>query len=177
MLNVTCSDSVGILVKHTYPCQTWRNNDLTKLGLHLSDQNSHGFQALQMVSTFSMPIDHSFVPVSFESSRPLALCVSRSIVSDSLWPQGPYSLWSFPGQNTGVGSHSLLQGFFPIQGLKPGLPHYRWILYQLSHHGSPRILKWVAYPFSSGPSWPRNQTRSLALQVDSLPAELPGKPF
>ena len=34
----------------------------------------------------------------------------------------------------------------------------RWILYQLSHQGSPRILEWAAYPFSRGSSWPRNWT-------------------
>ena len=41
-------------------------------------------------------------------------------------------------------------------------------------HGSlqARILEWVAYPFSSGSSWPRNQTGSPALQEDSLPTEL-----
>ena len=39
-----------------------------------------------------------------------------------------------------------------LQGLNPGLPHCRWILYQLSHKGSPRILEWVAYPFTSGSS-------------------------
>ena len=50
--------------------------------------------------------------------------------------------------NTGVGSYSLLPAFFPTQGLKPGLPHCRWILYQLSHQGSPWILEWIAYPFS-----------------------------
>ena len=42
-----------------------------------------------------------------------------------------------PGKNTGVGCHALLQGIFPIQGSNPGLPHCRWILYQLSHQGSP----------------------------------------
>ena len=35
----------------------------------------------------------------------------------------------------------------------------RWILYQLSHKGSPRIMEWVTYPFSSGSSQPRNWTR------------------
>ena len=40
-------------------------------------------------------------------------------------------------KNTGVGTLSLLQGIFPTQGLNPGLPHCRWILYQLSHQGSP----------------------------------------
>ena len=50
---------------------------------------------------------------------------------------------------------SLLQGIFPTQGLNPGLPHCKWILYQLSHKESPRILEWVVYPFSSGSSNPR----------------------
>ena len=58
-------------------------------------------------------------------------------MSDSLQPHGLYSPWDSPGQNTGVGSLSLLQGIFPTQGLNPGLPHCRWILYQLSHQGSP----------------------------------------
>ena len=69
------------------------------------------------------------------------------------------SPWNSPGQNTGVGSLPLLQGIFPIQGSNPGLPHYRQIFYQLSHKGSPRILKWVAYPFCSRSSQPKNQTR------------------
>ena len=79
------------------------------------------------------------------------------------------------GHNTRVGSLSLLQGIFPTQGLNPGLPHCRWIPYQLSHKGSPRILDGVACPFSSRSSWPRNQQGSSALQVDSLPTELSGK--
>ena len=81
---------------------------------------------------------------------------SRSLVSDSLRPHGLHSPWNSPGQNPGVGSLSLLQGIFPIQGSNPGLPHCRWILYQLSHKGNPRVLEWVAYPFSSGSFWPRN---------------------
>ena len=50
-----------------------------------------------------------------------------------------YSPWNSPGQNTGVASLSLLQGIFPMQGSNPGFPLCRWILYQLSHKGSPRI--------------------------------------
>ena len=38
----------------------------------------------------------------------------------------------FPGQNTGVGCHALLQRIFPTQGLNPGLPHCRQVLYHLS---------------------------------------------
>ena len=132
--------------------------------------------------------------------------------------------WDFPGMNTGVGCHFLLQKIFLTQGSNPGLLHRRlipyhlsyrevpkvkvklaktcwtlcnpmnytahgilrarilkwvafpssrgssqgwnsgllhcrWILYQLSHKGSPGILEWVAYPFSSGYSPPRNRTR------------------
>ena len=101
---------------------------------------------------------------------------SRSVVSNSLRPHGLYSPWNSPGQNTGMGSLSLFQGIFPTQGSNPGLPHCRHILYQLSHQGSPRILEWVAYPFSSRSSWPRNWTWSPALQVDSLPTEIAEKP-
>ena len=37
----------------------------------------------------------------------------------------------------GTISHSFLQGFFPTQGLNPGLLHCRQILYHLSYQGSP----------------------------------------
>ena len=71
--------------------------------------------------------------------------------------------------------HSLLQGIFLTQGLNLGFLHCRQILYRLSHQGSPRILEWVAFSFSRGSFWSRN-LGSCALQEDSLPAELPGKP-
>ena len=61
---------------------------------------------------------------------------SCSVVSDSLQPRRLYSPWNSPGQNTGVGSLSLLQGIFPTQGSNPGLPHCRRILYQLSYQGT-----------------------------------------
>ena len=58
---------------------------------------------------------------------------SCSVVSDFLRPHGLYSLRNSLGQNTREGSRSLLQGIFPTWGSNPGLPHCRWILYQLSH--------------------------------------------
>ena len=60
------------------------------------------------------------------------------VVSDFLQLHGLYSPRNSPGSNTGVGSCSLLQVIFPTQELNPGLQHYRRILYQLSHQGSPR---------------------------------------
>ena len=88
------------------------------------------------------------------------LCVSRSVTSNSLPPHGLYSPWSSPGQNTGVGSLSLLQQILPTQGSNPGFLQWGRILYQLIHKGSPRILEWVAYPFSR-PSWRILPTQEL----------------
>ena len=62
----------------------------------------------------------------------------RSVVSNSLQPHGLYSPWNSPGQNTGVGSLSLLQQIFPTQESNWGLLHCWWILYQLSYEGSPQ---------------------------------------
>ena len=66
----------------------------------------------------------------------------------------PWTIQSMnsPGQNTGMGSLSFLQGIFPTQVSNPGLPYCRRILYQLSHNWSPRILEWVGCLFSSGSS-------------------------
>ena len=91
-------------------------------------------------------------------------------------PMGLYSPRNSLGQNTGMGNLSLLQGIFPTQGLKPGMPHCRWILYQLSHKGSPRILQWVAYPFCSGSSRPRNRTR-VSCTGGGFFTQLSGKPM
>ena len=82
-------------------------------------------------------------PVSLYLSNHTA-CVVLSCFShvDSLqsqWTaarQAPLSIFS-SGKNTGVGCHVLLQGIFPTQGLNPGPPHCRQILYQLSHQESP----------------------------------------
>ena len=90
--------------------------------------------------------------------RPESESESCSVVSYSLQPRGLYSPWNSPGQNTAVGSLSLLQGIFPTKGLNSGLPHGRRIFYQLSLQGSPRILEWVAYPFSSESFQSRNRT-------------------
>ena len=47
---------------------------------------------------------------------------SHSVLSNSLQPHGLYSPWNSPGQNTGVGSLSLLRGIFLTQRLNPDLP-------------------------------------------------------
>ena len=67
--------------------------------------------------------------------------VSRSIMSECMWPHGlePTRLlypWNSPGKNTGVGCCALLQGIFPTQGSNLSLMHFRQILYRLSYQGT-----------------------------------------
>ena len=71
------------------------------------------------------------------------------VVADPLRPHGLYSPWNSPGQNTGVGSLSLLQWIFPTQGSNPGLLYCRRILYQLSHKGSPQNVVELSTQLSS----------------------------
>ena len=72
-----------------------------------------------------MSVVHTPMKVKVVRSRP-TLCD----------PMDTWGLWNSPGQNTGVGSLSLLRGIFPTQGSNPGLLHCRRILYQLSHKRS-----------------------------------------
>ena len=85
------------------------------------------------------------------SSWPLRICnsllFSCSVMSDSLWSPWTAACSSrsagfavygdSPYKNTGMGCHVFLQGIFPTQESNPGLPHWRQILYRLSHQGSP----------------------------------------
>ena len=82
-----------------------------------------------------------------------------------------------PGQNTGVGSLSLLQGIFPSQGSNPGLPHCRWFLYQPQGKpkntgvGSLSLLQWIF------PTEESNHGLLHCRQILYLPSEPPGKPM
>ena len=94
----------------------------------------------------------------------------RSLSCVRLWrPHRLYSPWNSSGQNTGVGRLSFLQGFFPTQGLNPGLLHCGRILYQLSHRKAQEY--WNGYLPNPG-----TELGSPAVQADSLPTELWGKP-
>ena len=86
----------------------------------------------------------------FSGVTQLFSCADDSLGLYGLQPTTRLCPWEFPGKNAAVGSLSRLQWLFPAQGSNPGLPHYRWIFYQLSHPGSPRILEWVIYSSSRG---------------------------
>ena len=88
-----------------------------------------------------MPFNHLILrhPLLLPPSTYPSISESESglVVSDSLLPRGLDSPWNSPGQNTGVGTCSLLQGIFPTHRSNPGLAPCRHILYQVSHQGSP----------------------------------------
>ena len=67
-------------------------------------------------------------------------CVRLFVTPRTVAYQVPLSM-DFPGKNTGVGCHFLLQEIFRTQGLNPGLPHRRQTLCHLSHQGSPIFLQ------------------------------------
>ena len=96
---------------------------------------------------------------------------SLSAVSDSLRPRGLLCPWNSPGQNTGVGSLSLLQGIFPTQEWNLGLLHCRWSLYQLSYQGSPKgdngkkKKKKICLPMQEMPeTWVQSLCREVPLE-------------
>ena len=104
-----------------------------------------------------------------------------SVVSDSLEPMGWGPPGSFvhadsPGKNTGVDCPVLLQRIFQTQGLNPGLPHCRQILYCLSTREAQEY--WSGWPNPSPGDLPNPEIEpgSSSLQVDSLPAEYLGSP-
>ena len=132
---------------------------------------SNYISPLQIICAFflcNMPTHVLYILPELHCPYLKVILKSCSVMSDSLRHHGLYSPGDSPGQNTGVGSLSLLQGIFPTWGLNPSLPHCRQILYQLSHKGSPRILEWVAYPFSSG----NTQDRIIAILSGSRKTDL-----
>ena len=72
---------------------------------------------------------------------------SHSVISDFLRPHELYSPWNSPGQNNGVGSHSIplpKESSQPRDLLNPGLLHFSQILYQLNHQGTSYISLYCA---------------------------------
>ena len=76
-----------------------------------------------------------------------------SVMSNSLRPHGLNSPWSSLSQNTGVGSHSLHQGSSQPRDWTQVYPHCKWILYHLSHKGSPRMKHYVLHKVFNAWHW------------------------
>ena len=133
-------------------------------------------KAAQSCPTFCDPVD------SMEFSRPeywsglSSVQFSHSVVSDSLWPHGLHSPWNSPGQNTGVGSLSLLQGIFSNPEIEPWSP----ALWADCLPAEPQVKPeyWSGKPIPSPAHLPNPGVKpgSPALQEHSLQTELWGKP-
>ena len=100
---------------------------------------------------------------------------SCSVVSDSLQPHGLYSPWNSPGQNTGVGRLSLLQGIFPTQGSNSGLLHCRQISLSSVPQGKPKNTG-VGSLFLLQQIFPTQESNPGFLRCRRILTELSGKP-
>ena len=104
-----------------------------------------------LINTSLVSSSSTFVRIIFQQSqraRALSIITSLCVYSATqpcptlcdlvdCSPLGFSCPWDFPGKNTGVGCHFLLQGIFLTRGSNPGLLHCRQILYHLIHWGSP----------------------------------------
>ena len=82
-----------------------------------------GFQRLNVKKQECKISHQSFVLIEKNMKKNIYITIYK-VMSNSLQPHGLHSPWNSPGQNTGVGSLSLLQGIFPTQASNPGLPHW-----------------------------------------------------
>ena len=100
--------------------------------------------------------------LSYQTRDVLISCsvVSPPFATHGLQPTRLLSPRGFSRQEYWSGLPCPPPGNLPGPGIKPrSVSHCRWILHHLSHEGSSRTLEWVALPFSSGFSWPKNRTR------------------
>ena len=110
---------------------------------------------------FLPPFAH--VAVFWRGSEQLLYCCWWCLLLRPPWRVAPQTLlsWDFPGKNTGVGCHFLLQRIFSTQGLSPCLLHCRQsLIYPLSHQGSPY---WDYLVSTSFKAWPLSQSYCLSL--------------
>ena len=126
------------------------------------------FHLLPLCQTSHLwPVTYDFWPLNYDPWKcKLLSCVQLFVTP---WKRRRprrltlYSPWNSPGQNSGVGSLSLLQGIFPTQGSNPCLLHCRWILYQLGHKESHTKRSKIVHPL-----W-----KSLYSVDENLHIELP----
>ena len=90
------------------------------------------WKAAGRLSQLELPLDPGRVPLCSTRPQPCVICVCARSVPEScpalcdpmdLEPASLFCPWDFPGRNTGVGCHFLLQGIFPTQESNPHLLH------------------------------------------------------
>ena len=126
-----------------------------------SRQEVLGWVAISFSRESSQPRDRT--QVSHTVDRRFTIWATREVKLKKKLLSHVRLLWNSPGQSTGVGSLSLLQGIFPTQGLNLGLPYCRQILYQLSHTTSPKKGTLWLHGLGNEPRPPAWQVRILVL--------------
>ena len=105
----------------------------------------------------------------------MSSCESLSVMSDCLWSHRLYSPWNSLGQNSGVGSLSLLQGIFPNPEIEPRSPASQADSLPAKPQGKPKNTRMGSLcPSPADLFNPGIKPGSPALQADSLPTELSG---
>jgi len=148
-INAGCERTQRIHLEGNWRCLLegrLQGHELSKGNQWSNAETLRGWQEQCQVALISPTAWRDKQWVDSRCGKDQGLVLSCSVMSDSLRSQGLWLTrllcpWDSPGKNTGVGCHVLLQGIFPTQGLNPDLPHCGWILYHLSHQGSPSILE------------------------------------
>ena len=114
-------------------CLTWTQGCISYGSKHFGGEWMYVYTWLSPFPVHVELPQHFWLAMLFLVAQPcLTLCNPMDCS-----PLGSSVHGNSPGKNPGVACHALLQGIFPIQGLIPGLPQYRRVLYQLSYQGSP----------------------------------------
>ena len=129
---------LGVTIQWTFTMywEEWPHSTIVIWQVGINIQISHWKQLWfrEQLWLFLHFTEHSGCKYKFCWFKSKLLPLSCTFRKATPWLHSP---WNSPGQNNGVGILSLLQGIFPTQELNLGLPHCRWILYQLSHKRSP----------------------------------------
>ena len=129
---------------------------------------THG-RAGSWTSGCADPLHKSILALG-ETLYPLLVPVKwmwKSLSSVSLFVTLWTSPWNSPGQNTGVGSLSFLQGIFPTQVSNPDFPYCRRILYQLETPGKPNCIYFSCASMLEKTAWNKSSYRKSANINDS----------
>ena len=145
------SPLIFLLLEYHLPFLSWSNATLSLTLYYYNHVLTLITQST--LHTPSLKHFHKLLQLLFVWFVAFTLQVSEWKLLSHVWlfmtPWTIVSPWSSSGQNIGVGSLSLLQGIFPTQEPNPGLLHFRWILYQLSQQGSPKVKVLVAKSYLS----------------------------
>ena len=141
ILRVICTKAVHVQWWNVTKYKELHKREQKSLGISWPCDNQYQLVSAQF-RYFRLLLPWFSYPLSSSQLCDFVVVFSCSVISDSLQPHElqPTRLlcpWNSLGKNTGGGSHSILQGVFPTQGLNPCLLHCQQILYHLNHQESP----------------------------------------